>query len=73
MHKQWTGSVKPFIPPMRDLSCIVIITEKATCLHIRSGLTRLNEISPETIEIAASQDVNFPCETMHARQPGQPG
>jgi len=53
----------------RDLSCRVIYTQKATCLHMWSRPAHLTEISPEADEILSSQDVNFPCKAMQVSQP----
>ena len=73
VHMERAGSVKRAGPPRRDLSCIMISTKNTTCVHMRSGPARLTEISPETAEISASRDGNFPCEHMLVSQPGQPG
>ena len=63
VHKQWASPVNRATLPRRNLSCIEINTEKATYIHILSGLARLTEISPDTAKILASQDINFPRET----------
>ena len=56
---KWVGSVK------RDLTPIVICTEKVTCVYMRSGPVRLAKIS----EISASRDGNFSFEHIQASQP----
>ena len=59
--------------PRRDACCIEINAENTTGIHILRRLALLTEISPETFEISASQDVNFPCETLQVIKPSEAG